>query len=137
MNEIKIKNEFSEVDLMKGTDIIKIAIEESIIKEDFFKNKMLTIMCYLDIRTKEVAEEKEIKKDKLIEFYIFLREEIYSLYNSRLIESFRNTQTGALRTSLSLKVTTDKLIKYNINFSMPINSILALIIAQENLIILE
>jgi hypothetical protein len=137
MNEIKIKNEFSEVDLMKGTDIIKIAIEESIIKEDFFKNKMLTIMCYLDIRTKEVAEEKEIKKDKLIEFYNFLREEIYSLYNSRLVESFRNAQTGTLRTFLSLKVTTDKLIKYNINFSMPINSILASITAQENLIILE
>ncbi|PHH96614.1 hypothetical protein KST83_10685 [Fusobacterium nucleatum] len=137
MNEIKIKNEFSGIDLMKGTDIIKIAIEESIIKEDFFKNKMLTIMCYLDIRTKEVAEEKEIKKDKLIEFYNFLREEIYSLYNSRLIESFRNAQTGTLRTSLSLKVTTDKLVKYNINFSMPINSILALITAQENLIILE
>ena len=136
MNEIKIKNEFSEVDLMKEADTIKIAVQESIIKVDFFKNKMLAIMCYLDIRIKEVAEEKE-KKDKLIEFYIFLREEIYSLYNSRLIESFRNAQTGTLRTSLSLKVTTDKLIKYNINFSMPINSILALIIAQENFIILE
>lgn len=137
MNEIKIKNEFSEVDLMEGTNIVKIAIEESIIKEDFFKNKMLAIMCYLDIRIKEVAEEKEIKKDKLIEFYNFLREEIYSLYNSRLIESFRNAQTGTLRTFLSLKVTTDKLVKYNINFSMPINSILGLITAQDNLIILE
>ena len=137
MNEIKIKNEFSEVDLIKEADTVKIAVEESIIKVDFFKNKMLTIMCYLDIRTKEVAEEKEIKKDKLIEFYIFLREEIYSLYNSRLIESFLNAQTGTIRTSLSLKVTTDKLIKYNINFSMPINSILASITAQENLIILE
>lgn len=137
MNEIKIKNEFSEVDLMEGTNIVKIAIEESIIKEDFFKNKMLAIMCYLDIRIKEVAEEKEIKKDKLIEFYNFLREEIYSLYNSRLIESFRNAQTGTLRTFLSLKVTTDKLVKYNINFSMPINSILDLITAQDNLIILE
>lgn len=136
MNEIKIKNEFSEVDLMKEADTIKIAVQESIIKVDFFKNKMLAIMCYLDIRIKEVAEEKE-KKDKLIEFYIFLREEIYSLYNSRLIESFRNAQTGTLRTSLSLKVTTDKLIKYNINFSMPINSILASITAQENLVILE
>lgn len=136
MNEIKIKNEFSEVDLMKEADTIKIAVQESIIKVDFFKNKMLAIMCYLDIRIKEVAEEKE-KKDKLIEFYIFLREEIYSLYNSRLIESFRNAQTGTLRTSLSLKVTTDKLIKYNINFSMPINSILASITAQENLIILQ
>lgn len=137
MNEIKIKNEFSEVDLMKGTDTVKITVEESIIKIDFFKNKMLAIMCYLDIRIKEVAEEKEIKKDKLIEFYNFLREEIYSLYNSRLIESFRNAQTGTLRTFLSLKVTTDKLIKYNINFSMSINSILALITAQENLIRLE
>ena len=137
MNEIKIKNEFSEVDLMKGADTVKIAVEESIEKIDFFKNKMLAIMCYLDIRTKEVAEEKEIKKDKLIEFYNFLREEIYSLYNSRLIESFRDAQTGTLRTYLSLKVTTDKLVKYNINFSMPINSILALITAQENLIILE
>lgn len=136
MNEIKIKNEFSEVDLMKEADTIKIAVQESIIKVDFFKNKMLTIMCYLDIRIKEVAEEKE-KKDKLIEFYIFLREEIYSLYNSRLVESFRNAQTGTLRTFLSLKVTTDKLIKYNINFSMPINSILASITAQENFIILE
>ena len=136
MNEIKIKNEFSEVDLMKGSNIVKIAIEESIIKENFFKNKMLAIMCYLDIRIKEVAEEKE-KKDRLIEFYTFLREEIYSLYNSRLIESFRDAQIGTLRTFLSLKVTTDKLIKYDINFSMPINSILALIIAQENFIILE
>ena len=98
---------------------------------------MLTIMCYLDIRTKEVAEEKDIKKDKLIEFYNFLREEINLLYNSRLVESFHNAQTRTLRTFLSLKVTTDKLIKYNINFSMPINSILALITAQENLIILE
>lgn len=137
MNEIKIKNEFSEVDLMEGTNIVKIAIEESIIKEDFFKNKMLAIMCYLDIRIKEVAEEKEIKKDKLIEFYNFLREEIYSLYNSRLIESFRNAQTGTLRTFLSLRVTTNELIKYNINFSMPINSILASIAVQENLIILK
>ena len=122
---------------MEWTNIVKIAMEESIIKEDFFKNKMLAIMCYLDIRIKEVAEEKEIKKDKLIEFYNFLREEIYSLYNSRLIESFRNAQTGTLRTFLSLKVTTDKLVKYNINFSMPINSILDLITAQDNLIILE
>jgi hypothetical protein len=137
MDEIKIKNEFSEVDLMEGTNIVKIAIEESIIKEDFFKNKMLAIMCYLDIRIKEVAEEKEIKKDKLIEFYNFLREEIYSLYNSRLIESFRNAQTGTLRTFLSLRVTTNELIKYNINFSMPINSILASIAVQENLIILK
>lgn len=136
MDEIKIKNEFSEVDLMKGTKTVKILVEESIIKEDFFKNKMLAIMCYLDIRIKEVAEEKE-KKDKLIEFYIFLREEIYLLYNSRLVESFRNAQTGTLRTFLSLKVTTDKLIKYNINFSMPINSILASITVQENLIILK
>ena len=135
MNEIKIKNEFSEVDLLKGADTVKITVEESIEKIDFFKKKMLAIMCYLDIRTKEVAEEK--KKDKLIEFYIFLREEIYSLYNSRLIESFLNAQTGTIRTSLSLKVTTDKLIKYNINFSMPINSILASITTQENLIILE
>ena len=136
MNEIKIKNEFSEVDLMKGADTVKITVEESIEKIDFFKNKMLAIMCYLDIRTKEVAEEKE-KKDKLIEFYIFLREEIYSLYNSRLGNSFHDAQTGTLRTSLSLKVTTNELIKYNINFSMPINSILASITAQENLIILE
>lgn len=137
MNEIKIKNEFSEVDLMKGADTVKIAVEESIIKVDFFKNKMLIIMCYLDIRTKEVAEEKDIKKDKLIEFYNFLREEINLLYNSRLVESFHNAQAGTLRTFLSLKVTTDKLIKYNINFSMPINSILALITVQENLIILQ
>ena len=36
MNEIKIKNEFSEIDLMKGTDTVKIAVEESIIKVDFF-----------------------------------------------------------------------------------------------------
>ena len=136
MNEIKIKNEFSEVDLMKGADTVKIAVEESIVKIDFFKNKMLAIMCYLDIRIKEVAEEKE-KKTNLLNFIFFLREEIYSLYNSRLVESFRNAQTGTLRTSLSLKVTTDKLIKYNINFLMPINSILASITAQENLVILE
>lgn len=53
MNEIKIKNEFSEVDLMKEADTIKIAVQESIIKVDFFKNKMLAIMCYLDIRIKK------------------------------------------------------------------------------------
>ena len=39
MNEIKIKNEFSEVELMKGADIVKIAVEESIIKVDFLKIK--------------------------------------------------------------------------------------------------
>ena len=137
MDKIKIKNEFSEVDLMKGANTVKIAVEESIIKEDFFKQKMLVIMYYLDIRTKEIAEEKETKKDQLIEFYNFLKEEVFLLYNSRLIESFRNAQTGTLKTFLSLKVTTDKLIKYNINFSMPINSILASITVQENLIILK
>lgn len=70
MNEIKIKNEFSEVDLMKGADTVKIAIEESIVKIDFFKNKMLAVMCYLDIRIKEVAEEKE-KKTNLLNFIFF------------------------------------------------------------------
>ena len=135
MNEIKIKNEFSEVDLMKGADTVKIAVEESIIKVDFLKDKMLFIICYLDIRINE--ETQENKKDGLIEFYNFLKNEINSLYNSRLGNSFHDAQTGTIRTSLSLKVTTDKLIKYNINFSMPINSILASITAQENLIILE
>ena len=137
MNEIKIKNEFSEVDLIERTNNIKKTVEETTEKIEFLKNKMLFIFCYLDIRTKEVTQEKGIKKDKLIEFYNFLREEIKSLYYSRLGNSFHNAQTGTIRTSLSLKLTTDKLIKYNINFSMPINSILASITGQENLIILK
>ena len=137
MNKINIKNEFSEVDLIERTNNIKKTVEETTEKIEFLKNKMLFIFCYLDIRTKEVTQEKGIKKDKLIEFYNFLREEIKSLYYSRLGNSFHNAQTGTIRTSLSLKVTTDKLIKYNINFLMPINSILASITGQENLIILE
>lgn len=136
MNEIKIKNKFSEVDLMKGSDTIKIAVEESIKKIDLFKSKMLFIISYLDIRIEEETQEN-IKKDELIEFYKFLKNEINSLYDSRLENSFHDAQTGTLRTSLSLKVTTNELIKYNINFSMPINSILALITAQENSIILK
>ena len=94
---------------------------------------MLFIICYLDIRINE--ETQENKKDELIEFYNFLKNEINSLYNSRLGNSFRDAQTGTLRNSLSLRVTTNELIKYNIDFSMPINSILASITAQENLII--
>ena len=135
MNEIEIKNEFLEIDLMKNSNDIKEIFEEATQKIEFLKNKMLFIICYLDIRINE--ETQENKKDGLIEFYNFLKNEINSLYNSRLGNSFHDAQTGTIRTSLSLKVTTDKLIKYNINFSMPINSILASITAQENLIILE
>jgi hypothetical protein len=135
MNEIEIKNEFLEIDLMKNSNDIKEIFEEATQKIEFLKDKMLFIICYLDIRINE--ETQENKKDGLIEFYNFLKNEINSLYNSRLGNSFHDAQTGTIRTSLSLKVTTDKLIKYNINFSMPINSILASITAQENLIILE
>ena len=133
MNEIKIKNEFLEVDLMKGSNDIKGIFEEATQKIEFLKDKMLFIICYLDIRINE--ETQENKKDELIEFYNFLKNEINSLYNSRLGNSFHDAQTGTLRNSLSLRVTTNELIKYNIDFSMPINSILASITAQENLII--
>ena len=133
MNEIKIKNEFLEVDLMKGSNDIKGIFEEATQKIEFLKDKMLFIIFYLDIRINE--ETQENKKDELIEFYNFLKNEINSLYNSRLGNSFRDAQTGTLRNSLSLRVTTNELIKYNIDFSMPINSILASITAQENLII--
>lgn len=133
MNEIKIKNEFLEVDLMKGSNDIKGIFEEATQKIEFLKGKMLFIICYLDIRINE--ETQENKKDELIEFYNFLKNEINSLYNSRLGNSFCDAQTGTLRNSLSLRVTTNELIKYNIDFSMPINSILASITAQENLII--
>lgn len=135
MNEIEIKNEFLEIDLMKNSNDIKEIFEEATQKIEFLKDKMLFIICYLDIRINE--ETQENKKDGLIEFYNFLKNEINSLYNSRLGNSFHDAQTGTIRTSLSLKVTTDKLIKYNINFSMPINSILASITVQENLIILK
>ena len=134
MNEIKIKNEFSEVDLMKDPNTIKEIIEETTTKIEFLRNKMLFIIFYLDIRIEEETEEN-IKKYELIEFYKFLKNEINSLYNSRLGSSLYDVQTGKLINSLSLKITTEKLIKYNINFSMPINSILASITAQENLII--
>lgn len=133
MNEIKIKNEFSEIDLMKSSNDVKGIIEEAKQKINFLKDKMLFIIYYLDIRINE--ETQENKKDGLIEFYNFLKNEINSLYNSRLVNSFHNVQTGTLRTSLSLKVTTNELIKYNINFSMPINFIIASITVQENLII--
>lgn len=135
MNEIEIKNEFLEIDLMKNSNDIKEIFEEATQKIEFLKDKMLFIICYLDIRINE--ETQENKKDGLIEFYNFLKNEINSLYNSRLGNSFHDAQTGTIRTSLSLKVTTNELIKYNINFSMPINSTLASITAQENLIILE
>ena len=136
MNEINIKNEFSEVDLMKGSNTIKEIIEETTTKIEFLRNKMLFIISYLDIRIEEETQENK-KKDELIEFYKFLKNEINSLYNSRLGNSFHNVQTGTLRASLSLRVTTNELIKYNIDFSMPINSILTLITTQENLIILK
>lgn len=135
MNGIKIKNEFLEVDFMKISNDTKGIIEEATQKIEFLKDKMLFIICYLDIRINE--ETQENKKDGLIEFYNFLKNEINSLYNSRLGNSFHDAQTGTLRASLSLKVTTNELIKYNINFSMPINSILASITVQENLIILK
>ena len=135
MNGIKIKNEFLEVDFMTISNDTKGIIEEATQKIEFLKDKMLFIICYLDIRINE--ETQENKKDGLIEFYNFLKNEINSLYNSRLGNSFHDAQTGTLRASLSLKVTTNELIKYNINFSMPINSILASITFQENLIILK
>jgi len=101
MDKIKIKNEFSEVDLIKGYNTIKEIIEETTTKIKFYRNKMLFIISYLDIRIEEETQEN-IKKDEL-----------------------------------TLKVTTNELIKYNIDFSMPINSILASITVQENLIILK
>ncbi|WP_338953776.1 hypothetical protein [Fusobacterium nucleatum] len=136
MNEVKTKNEFLEVDLMESSNTIKEIIEETTTKIEFLRDKMLFIIYYLDIRINEETQEN-IKKDKLIEFYDFLKNEINSLYNSRLGNSFHDAQTGTLGTSLSLKVTTNELIKYNINFSMSINYILASITAQENLIILK
>ena len=41
---------------------------------------------------------------------------------------------GKIRTSLSLKVTTNKLLEYNISFSESINDILTSILCQQNLI---
>ena len=123
MNEIKIKNEFSEVDLMKDNSITKI-VTDIIKKIDFTQGKMMFILSYLEIRIKEETQEKFVN-NKLINFYKTLKEEIFSIYNSKI------------KTSLSLKTTTPKLSEWYINFSMPINSILASITGQENLITLE
>lgn len=135
MNEVNIKNDFLETDLMKDDTISKI-ISDSCKKIDFLREKMIFILNYLEIRIEEESKE-EFKNCKLIDFYKTLKDEVLSLYNSKLGSSFPMVKEGKIRTSLSLKVTTNELIKYNINFSMPINSILASITAQENLIILK
>lgn len=134
MNEIKIKNEFSEVDLMKDNSITKI-VTDSIKKIDFAKGKMMFILAYLEIRIKEETQEKFIN-NKLINFYKTLKEEIFSIYNSRLANRLHIESERKIKTCLSLKTTTPKLSEWYINFSMPINSILASITVQENLIIL-
>ena len=135
MNEVNIKNDFLETDLMKDNTISKI-ISDSCEKIDFLRGKMIFILNYLEIRIEEESKE-EFKNCKLMDFYKTLKDEVLSLYNSKLGSSFPMVKEGKIKTSLSLKVTTNELIKYNINFSMPINSILASITAQENLIILE
>ena len=135
MNEIKIKNEFSEVDLMKDNSITKI-VTDSIKKIDFAQGKMMFILASLEIRIKEENQEKFVN-NKLINFYKNLKEEIFSIYNSRLANRLHIESEGKIKTCLSLKTTTPKLSEWYINFSMPINSILASITAQENLIILE
>lgn len=135
MNEIKIKNEFSEVDLMKDNSITKI-VTDIIKKIDFTQGKMMFILSYLEIRIKEETQEKFVN-NKLINFYKTLKEEIFSIYNSRLENRLHIESEGKIKTSLSLKTTTPKLSEWYINFSMPINSILASITGQENLITLE
>lgn len=135
MNEIKIKNEFSEVDLMKDNSITKI-VTDSIKKIDFVQGKMMFILAYLEIRIKEETQEKFVN-NKLINFYKTLKDEVLSLYNSKLGSSFPMVKEGKIRTSLSLKVTTNKLLEYNISFSESINDILASILCQQNLIILK
>ena len=135
MNEIKIKNEFSEVDLMKDNSITKI-VTDSIKKIDFVQGKMMFILAYLEIRIKEETQEKFVN-NKLINFYKTLKDEVLSLYNSKLGSSFPMVKEGKIRTSLSLKVTTNKLLEYNISFSESINDILTSILCQQNLIILK
>ena len=135
MNEVIIKNDFLETDLMKDDTISKI-ISDSYKKIDFLRGKMIFILNYLEIRIEEESKE-EFKNCKLIDFYKTLKDEVLSLYNSKLGSSFPMVKEGKIRTSLSLRVTTNELIKYNIDFSMPINSILTLITTQENLIILK
>ena len=135
MDEIKIKNEFSEVDLMKDNRITKI-VTDSIEKIDFAQGKMMFILAYLEIRIKEETQEKFVN-NKLINFYKTLKEEIFLIYNSRLANRLHIESERKIKTSLSLKTTTPKLSEWYINFSMPINSILTLILCQENLIKLE
>lgn len=135
MDEIKIKNEFSEVDLMKDNSITKI-VTDSIEKIDFAQGKMMFILAYLEIRIKEETQEKFVN-NKLINFYKTLKEEIFLIYNSRLANRLHIESERKIKTSLSLKTTTPKLSEWYINFSMPINSILTLILCQENLIKLE
>ena len=133
MNEIKIKNEFSEVDLMKDNSISKI-VADSIKKIDFVQGKMMFILAYLEIRIKEETQEKFVNNE-LINFYKTLKEEVFSIYNSGLSNRLHIESERKIKTSLSLKTTTPKLSEWYINFSMPINSILASITAQEILII--
>lgn len=135
MNEIKIKNEFSEVDLMKDNSITKI-VTDSIKKIDFVQGKMMFILAYLEIRIKEETQEKFVN-NKLINFYKTLKEEIFLIYNSRLANRLHIESERKIKTSLSLKTTTPKLDEWDINFLMPINSILTSILCQENLIKLE
>ena len=134
MNEVNIKNNFLETDLTKDSTISKI-ISDSCKKIDFLLGKMIFILNYLEIRIEEESKE-EFKNGKLIDFYKTLKDEVFSLYNSKLRSSFPMVKEGKIRTSLSLKVTTNKLLEYNISFSESINSILTSIIFQENLIIL-
>ena len=136
MNEIKIKNEVLEVDLMKSSNTIKEIIEETTTKIEFLRNKMLFVISYLDIRIEEESKE-EFENCKLMDFYKTLKDEVLSLYNSKLGSSFPMVKEGKIRTSLSLKVTTNKLLEYNISFSESINDILTSILCQQNLIILK
>lgn len=135
MNEVNIKNDFLETDLMKDDTISKI-ISDSCKKIDFLRGKMIFILNYLEIRIEEESKE-EFKNGKLIDFYKTLKDEVLSLYNSKLESSFPMVKEGKIRTSLSLKVTTNKLLEYNISFSESINDILTSILCQQNLIILE
>ena len=135
MNEVNIKNDFLETDLMKDDTISKI-ISDSCKKIDFLRGKMIFILNYLEIRIEEESKE-EFKNCKLMDFYKTLKDEVLSLYNSKLGSSFPMVKEGKIRTSLSLKVTTNKLSEYNISFSESINDILTSILCQQNLIILK
>lgn len=136
MNEINIKNEISELDLMKNNNTISKLINDSLEEINFTQEKMMLIICYLELKIKE-EEKSEYKKDKLVDFYKTLKDEVISLSNSRLITSTPMPNERKMNISMRLKVSTNKLSEYGIYFSEPINSILALIVAQESLIRLE